>query len=133
MIDTKILQEIIQIHESQKLNFVLNIGKKSFPLEKVIITKSSTPLTKPNIRGGVYFSDTTIFKIKGITNDLSLLPILSDSMLGPNSKFQDLKINTKIPNQNGLKDVTILANLTNTIQSSSKLELVMNIVGINKK
>ena len=41
---------------------------KSFPLSNVKITNSSTPLSKPNVRGGVYFSDTFVFKIVGTTD-----------------------------------------------------------------
>jgi len=129
-IDEKLLQEIIHFHESKKLKFILNIDEKSFPLSKVTITNSSTPLSKPNVRGGVYFSDTSVFKIVGTADDLSLLPLLSKSMLGPNSQFQELEIVLKIPQNNNIKNVSIYTNLTNSKQSSSHLELSMNIVGV---
>ena len=129
-IDEKLLQEIIDNLESKKLQFRLNISQKSFPLSNVKITNSSTPLSKPNVRGGVYFSDTSVFKIIGRTEDLTILPHLSKSMLGPNSEFQELEIVTKIPKNNQSKNVSIFTNLTNSMQASSHLELSMNIVGI---
>jgi hypothetical protein len=129
-IDEKLMHEIIHLHESKKLKFTLNITRKSFPLSNVKISNSSTPLSKPNVRGGVYFSDTSVFKIVGTTEDLSLLPLLSKSMLGPNSQFQELEIVTTIPQNNPSKNVCIFANLTNSMQTSAHLELSMNIVGI---
>ncbi len=129
-IDEKLLHEIIYFHEAKKLKFILNIDEKSFPLSKVKITNSSTPLSKPNVRGGVYFSDTSVFKIVGTADDLSLLPLLSKSMLGPNSQFQELEIVLKIPQNNNIKNVSIYTNLTSSMQSSSHLELSMDIVGI---
>ncbi len=128
--DEKLLIEIMHFHESKKLKFILNFAQKSFPLSRVKITNSTTPLSKPNVRGGVYFSDTSVFKIVGTTEDLSIVPFLSKSMLGPNSQFQELEIVTKIPQNNHSKNVSIFANLTNSMQTSSHLELSMNIVGI---
>ena len=129
-IDEKLLQEIINIHNSKKLKFILNIGEKSFPLYNVKITNTSTPLSKPNVRGGVYFSNTSVFKLVGIVEDLSLLPLLSKSMLGPNSEFQELEIVCKIPQNNHNKNASIYVNLTSSMQSSTHLELSMNIIGI---
>ena len=129
-IDEKLLLEIIHFHESKKLKFILNIAQKSFPLSNVKIINSSTPLSKPNIRGGIYFSDTSVFKIVGTTNDLSILPLLSKSMLGPNSQFQELEIVTTIPQNNNSKNVSIYTNLTSSMKASSHLELSMNIVDI---
>ena len=51
-------------------------------------------------------------------------------MLGPNSQFQELEIVLKIPQNNNIKNVSIYTNLTNSKQSSSHLELSMNIVGV---
>ena len=127
--DEKILLEIIEIQESQKPIFVLYVEEKPFTLEEVNISKSSTPLTKPNTRGGVYFSDTQVFKIKGVVNDLSIIPLLSKSMLGPNPQFQDLQIKTKLLENDKLKEITIITNLTNSFQTSNHLELIMTIVG----
>ena len=128
-IDEKILHEIIRIQESQKPIFVLYVGEKPFTLEEVNLSESATPLTKPNTRGGVYFSNTIVFKIKGVINDLSIIPLLSKSMLGPNPQFQDLQIKTTLLENGKSKEITIITNLTNSFQTSNHLELTMTIVG----
>ena len=129
-LDEKILHEIIRIKDSKKPTFVLYLGEKSFTLEDVKFSESTTPLTKPNTRGGVYFSGTKIFKIKGIVNDLSVIPLLSQSMLGPNPQFQDLHIKTEFFRNGISKPITIISNLTNSFQTRNHVELSMTIIGI---
>ncbi len=102
----------------------------TFLLENVVISKSSTPVNRPTNRGGVYFSDTFVFKIRATVSDLSLAPLLSQSMLGPNPDFQDLEITTNTKIDNSLKNVKLFAHLTNSMQSSSFIELNMNITRI---
>jgi hypothetical protein len=129
-LDEKILLKIIEIQKSSKLDFILEIGSDTFSLKNVTIIKSSTPVNRPTTRGGVYFSDTFAFKIKAQVTDLSLAPLLSKSMLGPNFDFQDLEIITNIEIDNSLKKVTFLVHLTNSMQSSSYIELNMIIIKI---
>ena len=128
-IDEEFLLDLIKMQNSKSLNFVLHIGEKNFPLSNVKLSKSNTPLTKPNTRGGVYFSNPTIFKINGESYDMSIVPLLSNCMLGPNTEFQDLEIKTKLHLPNQIKNVSIFANLTNTMQGKNRLVLFMNIVG----
>ena len=61
--DEKFLLKIIELQKSTKLDFILRIGSDTFPLKNVAIIKSSTPVNRPTNRGGVYFSDTFVFKI----------------------------------------------------------------------
>jgi hypothetical protein len=129
-LDENILLKIIEIQKSTKLDFVLCFASDTFLLENVVISKSSTPVNKPTNRGGVYFSDTFVFKIRANVSELSLAPLLSQSMLGPNPDFQDLEITTKAKIDNSLKNVKLFAHLTNSMQSSSIIELNMNIVRI---
>jgi len=124
------LLKIIEIQKSTKLDFVLCFASDTFLLENVVISKSSTPVNRPTNRGGVYFSDTFVFKIRATVSDLSLAPLLSQSMLGPNPDFQDLEITTKAKIDNSLKNVKLFAHLTNSMQSSSIIELNMNIIRI---
>ena len=128
--DENILLKIIEIQKSTKLDFVLCFASDTFLLENVVISKSSTPVNKPTNRGGVYFSDTFVFKIRANVSELSLAPLLSQSMLGPNPDFQDLEITTKAKIDNSLKNVKLIAHLTNSMQSSSTIELNMNIIRI---
>ena len=124
------LLKIIEIQKSTKLDFVLCFASDTFLLENVVISKSSTPVNRPTNRGGVYFSDTFVFKIRATVSELSLAPLLSQSMLGPNPDFQDLEITTKAKIDNSLKNVKLFAHLTNSMQSSSITELNMNIIRI---
>ena len=50
-------------------------------------------------------------------------------MLGPNSDFQDLQIKTALLENGNSKEITLVANLTNSFQTSNHLELTMTIVG----
>ena len=129
-LDEKILLKIIEIQKSTKLDFILEIDSDTFPLKNVEIIKSSTPVRRPTTRGGVYFSDTFAFKIKAQVTDLSLVPLLSKSMLGPNPDFQDLQIITNIKIDNSFKKITFLVHLTNSMQSSSYIELNMTLIKI---
>jgi hypothetical protein len=129
-LDENMLLKIIKIHKSTKLDFVLCLDSDTFLLENVVISKSSTPVNRPTNRGGVYFSDTFVFKIRATVSDLSLAPLLSQSMLGPNPDFQDLEITTNTKIDNSLKNVKLFAHLTNSMQSSSFIELNMNIIRI---
>ena len=62
-------------------------------------------------------------------NKENIIPLLSKSMLGPNSQFQDLQIKTTFLKNAKSKEITIIANLTNSFQTSNHLELSMTIVG----
>ncbi len=127
-LDENTILKIIEIQKSTKLDFILHIASDTFLLENVVIAKSLTPVNRPTNRGGVYFSDTFVFKIKATVSDLSLAPLLSQSMLGPSPDFQDLEITTKAKIDNSLKNVKLFAHLTNSMQSSSLIELNMNII-----
>ena len=127
-LDEKILVEIIEVQKSHKLDYILHLGKVTYLLDSVAIAKSSTPVNRPTNRGGVYFSDTFAFKIKAVVDDLSIAELLSKSMLGPNPEFQELEITTNVPIKDSIKKVTFFVNLTNSMQSSSHIELNMTII-----
>ncbi|MGI0063455.1 MAG: hypothetical protein ACREAJ_02495 [Nitrosopumilaceae archaeon] len=127
-LDEKILVEIIEGQKSHKLDYILHLGKVTYLLDSVTITKSSTPVNRPTTRGGIYFSDTFAFKIKAVVGDLSIVELLSKSMLGPNPEFQELEITTNVPIKDSIKKVTFFVNLTNSMQSSSHFELNMTII-----
>ncbi len=132
-LDEKTLLKIIEIQKTAKLDFILCVNKDTFPLKNVLISKSSTPVNRPTDRGGVYFLYTFAFKIKAQVTDLSLTPLLSKSMLGPNPDFQDLEIITHAKIDNSLKKITLLAHLTNSMQSSSYIELNMTLIKIKSE
>lgn len=126
-LDEKVLIEIIESQKSHKSDYILHLGKFTYSLDSVVIAKSSTPVNRSTNRGGIYFSDTFAFKIKAVVDDLSIKELLSKSMLGPNPEFQELEITTNIPIKDSIKKIIFFVNLTNSMQSSSHIELNMTI------
>jgi len=130
VIDDKLLSSITQNIADR--DYTLHLDTKSYQLRDVSITKSATPLTRPNMRGGVYFSDTFHYRIKATVDDTTIVQFLSKAMLGPNTEFKNLKITSSLKKDGGTKNISILTNLTNTMQNSSKVELNMVIVDIRE-
>lgn len=127
-VDLGLLESLIKINEYQSLEYVLHLDDRKYPLSDVSIVNSPIPVNSPTTRGGVYFSDTFAYKIRGTIHDLSVVPLLSKTMLGPNTEFGEIKITTQIPNNDKKMNLSIFANLTNSVQSSSKIELNMILV-----
>jgi hypothetical protein len=120
----------MSINEKQLLTYVLHLDGLEYPLFDVSIVNSPTPVNSPTTRGGVYFSDTFAYKMKGMVNDLSVIPLLSKTMLGPNAEFGEIKITTEIIDNDKKMTLSIYTNLTNSVQSSSKIELNMILVNL---
>ncbi|TLX67300.1 MAG: hypothetical protein E6L02_03320 [Thaumarchaeota archaeon] len=105
------------------MRYDLFFDDRKYQLENVNIEKSSIPVRRPTIRGGVYFSDTTAYKIKATTNDMSIISLISKVMLGPNTDFKPLEIKTNLNINEKTYGITLVTHLTNTMNSSTKLEL----------
>ena len=127
-VDENFLKSLIDFTESGSLEFVLHLKDNSYPLTHVQVTHSSIPVNEPTTRGGVYFSDKFAYKMKGTINDLSVVPLLTKKMLGPNTEFGELKITAVINLENGPKNLEIHTNLTNSVQTPDSIELSMIIV-----
>jgi hypothetical protein len=127
-VDENLLKSLIDFTESDSLEFLLHLKNNSYPLTHVQITNSSIPVNEPTTRGGVYFSDKFAYKMKGTINDLSVVPLLTSKMLGPNTEFGELKITTMINLENELKTLEVHTNLTNSVQTPDSIELSMIIV-----
>ena len=119
-IDETILSKLIQAADTK---YSLFLDDKEYHLDQVSVAKSSIPVRKPTTRGGVYFSDTTAYKIKAATNDLSLIPLISKVMLGPNTDFKPLEIKTNLNIDGQSRNIILTTHLTNTMNSATKLEL----------
>jgi len=130
--DEKLLDSLLQLQEKQRLEFSAHIENKSFALNEASLEKSSTPVTSPTLRGGVYFSDTYVYKIKGIVSDSAIIPLLSKAMLGPNTEFSDILVKTSAIIDSNKADISLHTNLTNSMQSSSKIELNLIIISAEK-
>ena len=123
--------EILKMQEEQNLDFKLIIDKNEFDIIDLTIKNETTPVSKPTKRGGVYFSDTTVYKINAVINDLSISKYLTRAMLGPNTEFQDIIIQPINKKNKHNTDFKIITNLTSSKQSANKIELnlmVQNIV-----
>jgi len=123
--------EILKMQADQTLDFKLIIDKNEFDIIDITIKNETTPVSKPTKRGGVYFSDTTVYKINAVINDLSVSKYLTRAMLGPNTEFQDITIQPINKKNKHNTDFKIITNLTSSKQSSNKIELnlmVQNIV-----
>ena len=123
--------EILKMHAEQNLDFKLIIDKNEFDIIDLTIKNETTPVSKPTKRGGVYFSDTTVYKINAVINDLSISKYLTRAMLGPNTEFQDIIIQPINKKNKHNTDFKIITNLTSSKQSANKIELnlmVQNIV-----
>ena len=127
-VDETLLQSLIDSTKSGSLEFALYLKENSYPLTNVQVSHSSVPVNEPTTRGGVYFSDKFAYKMKGTITDLSVVPLLTKKMLGPNTEFGELKITTSINVENSPKTLEIHTNLTNSVQTPDSIELSMIIV-----
>lgn len=126
-----LLEQIIKIHRQNSQNFTLYLNDKLYPLTSVSITNSPIPVNEPTTRGGVYFSDKFAYKMKGVIKDLSVVPLLTKKMLGPNTEFGELKITSQINSNGGIIDLEMFTNLTNSVQTPDSIELSMIIVKLD--
>ena len=117
--------------ETHSSKYEIQINETSFPITDVSITNSPTPVNEPTTRGGVYFSDKFAYKMKGTIKDLSVIPLLTEKMLGPNIEIGELKITTQINHDGATLDLEILTNLTNSVQTPNSVELSMIILKLN--
>jgi len=113
----KDLQKIVEENDTK---FNLLLDNKIFKINEIKVFENENPVTKPTTRGGVYFSDIKEMKVQVIISDTSVTKYLSNAMLGPNKTFLDILVEAEI--ENNLK-ISLITNLTNTIQSSSKIIL----------
>ena len=127
-VDLSLLEFLIGANEKNSPGYVLHLNDISYPLVDVSITNSPTTVTSPTTRGGVYFSDTFAYKIRGIIDDVSIIPALSKTMLGPNTEFGEIKITTQIQSDNKKINLSLFTNLINSVQSLSKIELTLILV-----
>lgn len=130
-VDAKLLDMLMEFNEKNSPEYVLYLNNVSYPISCVMITNSPTPVNEPTTRGGVYFSDTFAYKMKGTIKDLSVVSLLTEKMLGPNTEFDELKINTQIESDGKTVNLEIITNLTNSVQTPDSIELSMIIVKLN--
>lgn len=130
-VNHNLLESLMLFIESNTPKYSLNLNGVSYPMINVSIANSPVPVNEPTTRGGVYFSDTFAYKMKGVVEDLSIVPLLTKKMLGPNTEFGELQIMTEIESEGKSQNVEIFTNLTNSVQTPNSIELSMIIVKLN--
>lgn len=127
-VNLDLLETLMEFNKKNSLEYLLYLNDNVYPITCVSITNSPTPVNEPTTRGGVYFSDKFAYKIKGIIENLSVVPLLTKKMLGPNTEFTELKISTQIVSNEKLISLEIFTNLTNSVQTPNSIELNMIIL-----
>jgi len=125
-----LLKKLMDFNEKNSPKFVLHVNDVTYPISNSSITNSPIPVNEPTTRGGVYFSDKFAYKMKCVVEDLSVVPLLTKKMLGPNTEFGELKISTDIEDDGKSLTIEIFTNLTNSVQTPTTVELSMIIVKI---
>jgi len=124
----ELLEKLMEFNEKNSPKFILYVNDETYPITSTSITNSSIPVNEPTTRGGVYFSDKFAYKMKCVVDDLTVVPLLTKKMLGPNTEFGELKITTTINSDGKLTPVEIFTNLTNSVQTPNSIELSLIIV-----
>ena len=126
--DKELLEKLIEFHKKNSPKFTLYVNDRTYQITNILITHSPIPLNEPTTRGGVYFSDKFAYKMKCVVDDLSVVPLLTKKMLGPNTEFDELKITVAIESDDKSIPIEIFTNLTNSIQTPNSIELSLIIV-----
>ncbi len=127
-VNLDLLKILMEFNEKNSPQYQLYLNGDIFPITCVSITNSPIPVNEPTTRGGVYFSEKFAYKMKGVIEGLSVVPLLTKKMLGPNTEFVELKISTQIESNGESMNLEIFTNLTNSIQTPDSIELSMIIV-----
>lgn len=123
-----LLEKLIDFNEKTPPIFTLYLNERTYPITSTSIINSSIPVNEPTTRGGVYFSDKFAYKMKCVVEDLSVVPLLTKKMLGPNTEFGELKITTTIDFDGKSIPIEIFTNLTNSVQTPNSIELSLIII-----
>ncbi len=127
-VNLDLLKILMEFNEKNSPQYQLYLNDDIFPITCVSITNSPIPVNEPTMRGGAYFSEKFAYKMKGVIEGLSVVPLLTKKMLGPNTEFVELKISTQIESNGKSMNLEIFTNLTNSIQTPDSIELSMIIV-----
>ena len=114
---------MVQLVKAQNLSCIMYVETKSYPIHDISIVKSTIPVRKPTTRGGVYFTDVMAYKIKAITQDLSITGEIPKLMLGPSTDFKPILIKTRLAINDKEQPVTLTTHLTNAVNTKGQVEL----------
>jgi len=114
---------LIKLSETQNLLGTIHVEAKSYQVSKMSIVKSTIPVRKPTTRGGVYFTDTSAYKIKAVTSDIAISSEIPKLMLGPNTDFKPFFVKTELTVGGNRQLVTLTVHLTNAVNTKDHVEL----------
>lgn len=114
---------LIKLSETQSLLGTIHVEEKSYQVSKISIVKSTIPVRKPTTRGGVYFTDTSAYKIKAVTSDIAISSEIPKLMLGPNTDFKPFFVKTELAVGDTRQPVTLTVHLTNAVNTKDHVEL----------
>ena len=129
-IDSDLLETLMKCTINDFPKFLLHLNDAVYPLIEVSIENSPIPVNEPTTRGGVYFSEKFAYKMKGAIEDLSVVPLLTKKMLGPNVEFGELRISGEIQFNGKTVSVNVFTNLTNSVQTPNSIELSLSLIHI---
>ena len=128
-LDENLISHLAQ--DTTNHEFHLHYQDKVYSLEDVTIIKSPMPVNKPTTRGDVYSISDEEYKVKGTIHDLSIVPLISKMMLGPNTEFQEIPVKTHMKIDGKSRSITFFTYLTNTMNNSSKI--IFNLLIVRMK
>ena len=114
---------LMKLSETQSLLGTIHVEEKSYQVSKMSIVKSTIPVRKPTTRGGVYFTDTSAYKIKAVTSDIAISSEIPKLMLGPNTDFKPFFVKTELAVGDTRQPVTLTVHLTNAVNTKDHVEL----------
>ena len=127
-VNLDLLKNLMDFNKKNSPEYLIYLNDNVYPITCVSISNSSIPVNEPTTRGGVYFSEKFAYKMKGVIEDLTVVPLLTKKMLGPNTEFAELKISTQIKSDGKPINLEIFTNLTNSVQTPNSIELSLIIV-----
>ena len=117
-------EELQKIVQENKSNFKIIIEDNIFEVNEISIFKTDNPLSEPTTRGGVYFAEMKELKVEATVQNIDVTKHLSKAMLGPNKDFLDIELNADLGKN---KRISLITNLTNSMQNASKVILYLTI------
>jgi hypothetical protein len=117
-------KELGELIEKYSSDFNMLIENNSFVINNIKIFQADNPITEPTTRGGVYFAELKEWKIEATILDTSVSKNLSKAMLGPNKDFLDIILEVRVQDE---QKISLVANLTNSMQNASKVVLYLTL------
>ena len=122
-------KELQEILENNNTKSTILISNMIFKIDEIKVERINNPVTEPTTRGGVYIADKNELKVQATIFNTNITKYLSKTMLGPNKTFLDIFIEVKTNNN---KKISLVTNLTNSMQNSSKIVLYLTLKKIIK-